>query len=76
MFKKYKKNRVQKENKNLRAQDPTNKDNEIYNTAITMAELESTLENNGRSAPGNDSTTYEIIQNCPKEFKKQNTNPL
>ena len=36
---------------------------------ITMAELESTLENKGRSAPGNDSTTYEIIKNCPKEFK-------
>ena len=34
-----------------------------------MAELEATLENKGRSAPGNDSTTYEIIKNCPKQFK-------
>ena len=36
-----------------------------------MAELESALENKGRSAPGNDSTTYEIMKNCPKEFKNK-----
>ena len=36
-----------------------------------MAELESALENEGRSAPGIDSTTYEIIKNCPKELKNK-----
>ena len=31
----------------------------------------SALENKGRSAPGNDSTTYEITKTCPKEFKNK-----
>ena len=57
----------------LHIQDPTNEDNEVYNTPIAMAELESTLETKARSAPGEDSITYEIRKQSPKEFKNTTT---